>query len=165
MLTMILPPVPGSSTVAGYVLVTYPATAMWGTSAWAPGPRCPRQVPHIGVGTRAGLLVLDAPSHPYLAYRPGVPLTAAVRCAAPPRPPRLRAWAADAARTVGDRGDERGRPRLRTVSCGGYVRGIRRTGEPDRTAVLRQCRYFWQAQSAKASGGVPPVQLIHQRIQ
>ena len=29
-------------------------------------------------GARAGLLVLDAPSHPYLAYRPRVPLTGAV---------------------------------------------------------------------------------------
>jgi hypothetical protein len=37
---MILPPVSGSSTVAGYVLVTYPATAMWGTSLWPPGPTC-----------------------------------------------------------------------------------------------------------------------------
>jgi hypothetical protein len=44
---------------------------MWGTSAWAPGARCP-------ISARAGLLMLDAPSHPYLAYRSGVPLTAAV---------------------------------------------------------------------------------------
>ena len=33
---------------------------------------------HLGVGARADLLMLDAPSHTYLAYRPGVPLTAAV---------------------------------------------------------------------------------------
>jgi hypothetical protein len=39
-LTMIVSPISGSSTVAGYVLVTYPATAMWGTSAWAPWPAC-----------------------------------------------------------------------------------------------------------------------------
>jgi imidazolonepropionase len=30
------------------------------------------------VGARADLLLLDAPSHVHLAYRPGVPLTAAV---------------------------------------------------------------------------------------
>ena len=30
------------------------------------------------LSARAGLLMLDAPSHPYLAYRSGVPLTAAV---------------------------------------------------------------------------------------
>jgi len=38
----------------------------------------PAEVPHIGVGARVGLLMLDAPLHPYLAYRPGVPPTAAV---------------------------------------------------------------------------------------
>jgi len=31
-------------------------------------------VGHLGVGARADLLMLDAPSHAYLAYRPGVPL-------------------------------------------------------------------------------------------
>jgi len=35
-------------------------------------------VGHLGVGARADLIMLDAPSHAYLAYRPGVPLTAAV---------------------------------------------------------------------------------------
>jgi imidazolonepropionase len=30
------------------------------------------------VGARADVLLLDAPSHAYLAYRPGVPLVAAV---------------------------------------------------------------------------------------
>ena len=33
---------------------------------------------HLSVGARADLVMLDAPSHTYLAYRPGVPLTAAV---------------------------------------------------------------------------------------
>jgi hypothetical protein len=127
---MILPPVPGSSTVAEYVLVTLPPIAMWGTSAWPAGPRCPRRgAPHRR-GRPGRLLVLDAPSHPYLAYRLGVPLTAAVwregRLArGPPWPPRVfGSWAADAARTVGDRGDERGSEGAReapprTVSCGG----------------------------------------------
>lgn len=31
-------------------------------------------VGHLGIGARANLLVLDAPSHIHLAYRPGVPL-------------------------------------------------------------------------------------------
>jgi imidazolonepropionase len=35
-------------------------------------------VGHLGVGARADALVLDAPSHIHLAYRPGVPLIAAV---------------------------------------------------------------------------------------
>jgi imidazolonepropionase len=30
------------------------------------------------VGARADLILLDAPSHAYLAYRPGVPLVAEV---------------------------------------------------------------------------------------
>jgi imidazolonepropionase len=32
----------------------------------------------VAVGARADLLLLEAPSHVHLAYRPGVPLTAAV---------------------------------------------------------------------------------------
>ncbi|GIJ52130.1 imidazolonepropionase [Virgisporangium aliadipatigenens] len=35
-------------------------------------------VGHLGVGARADLVVLDAPSHLYLAYRPGVPLVGTV---------------------------------------------------------------------------------------
>ena len=52
--------------------------AVW--SATAGGARALRRpdVGHLGVGARADLLMLDAPSHLYLAYRPGVPLTAAV---------------------------------------------------------------------------------------
>ncbi|MTV26510.1 imidazolonepropionase [Nitriliruptoraceae bacterium ZYF776] len=34
-------------------------------------------VGHLGVGARGDLVVLDAPSHVHLAYRPGVPLVAA----------------------------------------------------------------------------------------
>ncbi len=33
---------------------------------------------HLAIGARADLVVLDAPSHLYLAYRPGVPLVAGV---------------------------------------------------------------------------------------
>jgi imidazolonepropionase len=52
--------------------------AVW--SATAGGALALRRadVGHLGVGARADLLMLDAPSHSYLAYRPGVPLTAAV---------------------------------------------------------------------------------------
>ena len=52
--------------------------AVW--SATAGGARALRRkdVGHLGVGARADLVVLDAPSHAYLAYRPGVPLVAAV---------------------------------------------------------------------------------------
>ena len=52
--------------------------AVW--AATAGGARALRRtdVGHLGVGARADLLILDAPSHTYLAYRPGVPLVAAV---------------------------------------------------------------------------------------
>jgi imidazolonepropionase len=52
--------------------------AVW--AATAGGARALRRddVGHLGVGARADLVVLDAPSHVYLAYRPGVPLVAAV---------------------------------------------------------------------------------------
>jgi imidazolonepropionase len=35
-------------------------------------------VGHLSVGASADLIVLDAPSHEHLAYRPGVPLVHAV---------------------------------------------------------------------------------------
>ncbi|HEX2314532.1 MAG TPA: imidazolonepropionase [Thermomonospora sp.] len=49
-------------------------------AATAGGARALRRtdVGHLGVGARADLLVLDAPSHVHLAYRPGVPLVSAV---------------------------------------------------------------------------------------
>ena len=54
------------------------AEAVW--SATAGGARALRRadVGHLGPGARADLVMLDAPSHAYLAYRPGVPLVAAV---------------------------------------------------------------------------------------
>jgi imidazolonepropionase len=54
------------------------AEAVW--SATAGGARALRRadVGHLDVGARADLMLLDAPSHAYLAYRPGVPLVAAV---------------------------------------------------------------------------------------
>ncbi len=52
--------------------------AVW--AATAGGARALRRtdVGHLGIGARADLVMLDAPSHAYLAYRPGVPLVAAV---------------------------------------------------------------------------------------
>ncbi|HZC41906.1 MAG TPA: imidazolonepropionase [Streptosporangiaceae bacterium] len=54
------------------------AEAVW--AATAGGARALRRadVGHLGPGARADLVLLDAPSHAYLAYRPGVPLVAAV---------------------------------------------------------------------------------------
>ncbi|WP_433327070.1 imidazolonepropionase [Spirillospora sp. CA-294931] len=55
-----------------------PAEAVW--SATAGGARALRRddVGGLAVGSRADVLVLDAPSHIHLAYRPGVPQVAAV---------------------------------------------------------------------------------------
>jgi len=52
--------------------------ALW--AATAGGARALRRtdVGHLGIGARADLVMLDAPSHAYLAYRPGVPLIAGV---------------------------------------------------------------------------------------
>jgi imidazolonepropionase len=54
------------------------AEAVW--SATAGGARALRRtdVGYLAPGARADLVVLDAPSHAYLAYRPGVPLVHAV---------------------------------------------------------------------------------------
>ena len=51
-----------------------PAEALW--SATAGGARALRRddIGHLGIGARADLAILDAPSHLHLAYRPGVPL-------------------------------------------------------------------------------------------
>ncbi len=52
--------------------------AVW--AATAGGARALRRddAGHLAVGASADLILLDAPSHAYLAYRPGVPLVAAV---------------------------------------------------------------------------------------
>jgi imidazolonepropionase len=51
-----------------------PAEALW--SATAGGARALRRpdVGHLGLGARADVVALDAPSYVHLAYRPGVPL-------------------------------------------------------------------------------------------
>ena len=55
-----------------------PSEAVW--SATAGGARALRRldVGHLGIGARGDLVVLDAPSHVHLAYRPGVPLVRSV---------------------------------------------------------------------------------------
>jgi imidazolonepropionase len=55
-----------------------PSEAVW--SATLGGARALQRsdVGHLGVGARGDLLLLDAPSHLHLAYRPGVPLVSAV---------------------------------------------------------------------------------------
>jgi len=54
------------------------AEAVW--AATAGGTRALRRtdVGHLGIGARADLVMLNGPSHAYLAYRPGVPLIAGV---------------------------------------------------------------------------------------
>jgi imidazolonepropionase len=54
------------------------AEAVW--AATAGGARALRRtdIGYLAPGARADLVVLDAPSHAYLAYRPGVPLVSAV---------------------------------------------------------------------------------------
>ncbi len=54
------------------------AEAVWAATAGGAHALRRTDVGHLGVGARADLLMLDAPSHSYLAYRPGVPLVAAV---------------------------------------------------------------------------------------
>jgi imidazolonepropionase len=55
------------------------AEAVW--SATAGGARALRRtdIGHLAPGARADLIILDAPSHAHLAYRPGVPLIRTVR--------------------------------------------------------------------------------------
>lgn len=55
-----------------------PAEAVW--AATAGGARALRRgdVGHLGIGARADIAILDAPSYLHLAYRPGVPLVQTV---------------------------------------------------------------------------------------
>ncbi|GHH67550.1 imidazolonepropionase [Promicromonospora soli] len=55
-----------------------PAEALWSATAGGAAALRRDDVGHLRVGARADLTVLDAPSHTYLAYRPGVPLVAQV---------------------------------------------------------------------------------------
>jgi imidazolonepropionase len=55
-----------------------PAEAVWAATAGGARALRRRDVGHLGVGARADLMLLDAPSHLHLAYRPGVPLVQTV---------------------------------------------------------------------------------------
>jgi len=52
--------------------------AVWAATAGGARALCRVDIGHLGIGARADLVLLDAPSHAYLAYRPGVPVVAAV---------------------------------------------------------------------------------------
>ena len=52
--------------------------AVWAATAGGARALHREDIGHLGVGARADLVLLDAPSHAYLAYRPGVPQVAAV---------------------------------------------------------------------------------------
>jgi imidazolonepropionase len=52
--------------------------AVWAATAGGARALGRDDVGHLGPGARADVILLDAPSHTYLAYRPGVPLVAAV---------------------------------------------------------------------------------------
>ena len=52
-----------------------PAEALAAATAGGARALRRRDIGHLGVGARADLVVLDAPSHVHLAYRPGTPLT------------------------------------------------------------------------------------------
>lgn len=52
--------------------------AVWAATAGGAHALRRTDVGHLGVGARADLTMLDAPSHAYLAYRPGVPQIAGV---------------------------------------------------------------------------------------
>ncbi len=44
----------------------YPGTSRMATVGVCISQSCSREVPHVGVGAGADLLMLDTPSHPYL---------------------------------------------------------------------------------------------------
>jgi imidazolonepropionase len=52
--------------------------AVWAATAGGACALRRRDVGFLAVGARADLIMLEAPSHAYLAYRPGVPLVSAV---------------------------------------------------------------------------------------
>src|SRR4051812_8207564 len=68
-----------------------PAEALWAATAGGAAALRRTDVGHLGVGARADLAVLDAPSYRHLAYRPGVPLVQALELSPPAagRPGRL----------------------------------------------------------------------------
>jgi imidazolonepropionase len=57
-----------------------PAEALWSATAGGAAALRRTDVGRLGVGSRADLVALDAPSYLHLAYRPGVPLVREVWC-------------------------------------------------------------------------------------
>jgi imidazolonepropionase len=55
-----------------------PAEALWAATAGGAAALRRTDIGHLSIGARADLVVLDAPSYVYLAYRPGVPLVKGV---------------------------------------------------------------------------------------
>jgi imidazolonepropionase len=55
-----------------------PAEALWSATAGGAAALRRTDIGHLGIGARADLAVLDAPSYRHLAYRPGVPLVKAL---------------------------------------------------------------------------------------
>jgi imidazolonepropionase len=55
-----------------------PAEALWAATAGGAAALRRTDIGHLGVGARADLAVVDAPSHRHIAYRPGVPLVRAL---------------------------------------------------------------------------------------
>src|SRR4051794_17686148 len=55
-----------------------PAEALWSATAGGAAALRRTDVGHLGVGARADLAVVDAPSYRHLAYRPGVPIVRAL---------------------------------------------------------------------------------------
>ena len=55
-----------------------PAEALWSSTAGGAKALRRTDIGHLGVGARADLAILDAPSFLHLAYRPGVPLVRTV---------------------------------------------------------------------------------------
>jgi imidazolonepropionase len=55
-----------------------PAEALWAATAGGAAALRRPDIGHLGVGARADLAVLEAPSYRHLAYRPGVPIARAL---------------------------------------------------------------------------------------
>jgi imidazolonepropionase len=55
-----------------------PAEALWSATAGGAAALRRDDIGHLGVGARADVVMLDAPSYLHLAYRPGVPLVKSV---------------------------------------------------------------------------------------
>jgi len=64
--------------LAVHEMAMTPAEALWSATAGGAAALRRTDVGYLGVGARADLAVVDAPSYRHLAYRPGVPLVRAL---------------------------------------------------------------------------------------